>query len=81
MAKYMPKGKLDVTNSNHMSFVHSSSLMGVKYRVPTEPSLDGNTVELPVEQMEFSENVMQYQTSLTFLNRKISSLMSAIKEE
>ncbi|MDO7654792.1 MAG: flagellar basal body rod protein FlgB [Paracoccaceae bacterium] len=81
MAKYMPKGKLDVTNSNHMSFVQSSSLMGVKYRVPTEPSLDGNTVELPVEQMEFSENVMQYQTSLTFLNRKISSLMSAIKEE
>jgi flagellar basal-body rod protein FlgB len=36
---------------------------------------------LSVEQMEFSENVVRYQTSLTFLNRKISGLMSAIKGE
>jgi flagellar basal-body rod protein FlgB len=81
MSKHMPKGHLDVTNVNHMAFVQASSLSGVKYRVPIEPSLDGNTVELPVEQMQFSESVMEYQTSLTFLNRKIASLMSAIKEE
>ena len=42
--------------------------------------MDGNTVELAVEQLEFSENAMRYQTSLTFLNNKISGLMSAIKE-
>ena len=30
---------------------------------------------------QFSENVMKYQTSLEFLNRKISGLMSAIKGE
>ena len=42
---------------------------------------DGNTVELHVEQLQFSENVMRYQTSLEFLNRKISGLMSAIKGE
>ena len=81
MQKYMPTGHLNVTNNKHLSVMQSSSLTGVKYRVPTEPSLDGNTVELPVEQMQFSQNVMQYQTSLTFLNRKISGLMSVIKEE
>ena len=53
----------------------------LEYRTPINPSLDGNTVELSVEQMEFSENVIRYQTSLTFLNRKISGLMSAIKGE
>ena len=51
------------------------------YRSPVNPSRDGNTVELNVEQMEFSENVMRYQTTLSFLNNKISGLMSAIKGE
>ena len=53
----------------------------IQYRLPTAESLDGNTVELHVEQMQFAENVMKYQASLNFLNRKITGLMSAIKGE
>ena len=51
------------------------------YRKPINPSLDGNTVELGVEQMQFSENVVRYQTTLQFLNNRISGLMSAIRGE
>ena len=51
------------------------------YRVPVTPSLDGNTVDMAVEQMEFAENSLRYQTSLTLLNRRISGLMTAIKGE
>ncbi|MEK9718888.1 MAG: flagellar basal body rod protein FlgB, partial [Candidatus Puniceispirillum sp.] len=51
------------------------------FREPINPSLDGNTVELAVEQMEFSENVMRYQTTLNFLNNRIAGLMSAIRGE
>jgi flagellar basal-body rod protein FlgB len=51
------------------------------FREPINPSLDGNTVELSVEQMEFSENVTRYQTTLTFLNNRITGLMSAIRGE
>ena len=51
------------------------------FRDPINPSLDGNTVEMAVEQMEFSENVVRYQTTLQFLNNRISGLMSAIKGE
>lgn len=51
------------------------------YRIPVNRSLDGNTVELSVEQMEFSENTLRYQTSLAFINRRISGLMTAIKGE
>jgi flagellar basal-body rod protein FlgB len=36
---------------------------------------------MAVEQMQFSENVMRYQTTLSFLNNKISGLRSAIKGE
>jgi len=53
----------------------------VMFRQPLNPSLDGNTVEMAVEQMEFSENVVRYQTTLQFLTNKISGLMSAIKGE
>jgi flagellar basal-body rod protein FlgB len=52
-----------------------------QFRQSINPSVDGNTVELHVEQMQFSENVMRYQTSLEFLNRKFSGLISAIKGE
>ena len=53
---------------------------GVSFREPLQQSLDGNTVELAVEQMEFSENSIRYSTTLNFLNSKISGLMSAIGE-
>lgn len=48
------------------------------YRVPFQNSADGNTVELGKAQARFSENAMDYQTSLTFLNMKIAGLKAAI---
>jgi flagellar basal-body rod protein FlgB len=56
-----------------------SGTMG--YRVPLEPTLDGNTVELGVEQTIFAENAVQYRTTLSFLEGRINTLMSAIKGE
>lgn len=49
------------------------------YRVPMQPSLDGNTAELGTEQALFAANAMDFQTSLTFLNMKLSGLKSAIE--
>ncbi|MEM6914913.1 MAG: flagellar basal body rod protein FlgB, partial [Pseudomonadota bacterium] len=34
-----------------------------------------------VEQMEFAENSLRYQTSLTLLNRRISGVMNAMRGE
>ena len=51
----------------------------LKFRVPMQPSADGNTAELSVEQARFAENAMDFQTSLTFLNLKISGLRKAIE--
>jgi flagellar basal-body rod protein FlgB len=50
----------------------------LKYRNPYQASLDGNTVEMPVEQAAFSENNVRYQASLTFINLKIAQLQLAI---
>lgn len=53
----------------------------VKYRVPNQPSMDGNTVELSQEQTAFAENAVQYQTTLSFLNGRISQITRALKGE
>jgi len=67
------------THDNHLSAGQSSVNPDIKYRNPLHPSLDGNTVDSHVEQAKFSENAVQYQTSITLLNKKISGLMYAIK--
>jgi flagellar basal-body rod protein FlgB len=51
----------------------------VEYRTPSQPSLDGNTVETDVEQAAFAENAVQYRAALTFLNGQIRTLHLAIK--
>jgi flagellar basal-body rod protein FlgB len=50
----------------------------LKYRNPYQASLDGNTVEMPVEQAAFSENNVRYQASLNFINSTIAALTLAI---
>lgn len=49
------------------------------YRIPFQSSVDGNTAELGVEQSQFGSNAMQFQTSLAFLNMKITGLAKAIE--
>ncbi|MFO7275538.1 MAG: flagellar basal body rod protein FlgB [Pseudomonadota bacterium] len=49
------------------------------YRVPHHPSQDGNTVELGVEQAEFSQNALDFQTSLTFIGMKLRGLAKVIE--
>jgi flagellar basal-body rod protein FlgB len=51
------------------------------YRVPTQPSLDGNTVNSQVEQSRFAENAVRYQSTLTFLGGRFQGLKLAIKGE
>ena len=51
----------------------------IRYRVPVQPSLDGNTVELNTEQTQFAENAVQYRTTLAFLNGRIAGIMAALK--
>ena len=81
MSRHLKTGNLTTTNERHFSLMRPVSHKGVSFREPLQQSLDGNTVELAVEQMEFSENSIRYSTTLSFLNNKISGLMSAIRGE
>lgn len=53
----------------------------IAYRVPIQPSLDGNTVELSTEQTAFAENALAYRSSLSFLQGRVGTMMRALKGE
>ncbi|ADC71441.1 MULTISPECIES: flagellar basal body rod protein FlgB [unclassified Thioalkalivibrio] len=55
--------------------------METLYRVPSQPSLDGNTVDPQLERAAFAENSLQYQSSLEFLNRRVSGIRDALRGE
>ncbi len=54
-----------------------ASQMG--YRVPSQPSLDGNTVDSQLEHAAFASNALEYQASLRFVSGQVRTLMTAIK--
>lgn len=51
----------------------------LRYRIPVQASLDGNTVELATEQTAFAENAVNYRASLSFLTGRIQTIMAALK--
>ena len=79
--KYQKNGPIQVTHAEHLSIKRPVAPGKVLFRENVNPSLDGNTVELAVEQLQFAENSMRYQSTLSFLSGKINTLMSAIKGE
>jgi flagellar basal-body rod protein FlgB len=69
---------LRVTNARHMGGSGGADSVEAMYRVPSQPSLDGNTVESQREHAAFMDNAMRYQASLNFLDSRIRSLKTAI---
>ena len=70
---------LSTTQASHISMNDGAMASAdLKYRNPYQASLDGNTVEMPVEQAAFSENNVRYQASLGFINGTIASMLLAI---
>jgi flagellar basal-body rod protein FlgB len=71
---------LATTNPGHLSTATpgGAATPDLKYRVPLAPSLDGNTVDVQMEQAAFAQNSVHFQATLTFLNARLRGLMTAI---
>ncbi len=66
------------TNSRHVGGKPMAATDRMQYRVPHQPSLDGNTVEADLELARYAENAVSYQASLLFANGRISTLRTAM---
>jgi flagellar basal-body rod protein FlgB len=71
---------LSTTSARHLqaegSGVPDADLL---YRVPSQSSIDGNTVEMDAERINFADNALRYEANLTVLSAKIKSLLSAVQ--
>lgn len=73
--------ELQRTNSRHIPAQAVSTESALKYRIPTQPSVDGNTVEADIEQAQYARNALEFQSSFTFLNSKFKGLSKALRSQ
>jgi flagellar basal-body rod protein FlgB len=71
---------LALTNARHLEGAPAADKQSADtvYRIPLQPSVDGNTVDAQVEQGAFADSALHYQASLSFINNHLRSLMTAI---
>lgn len=76
-------GSLKTTHKGHIGSAGLGGVGGldahVKFRMPTQPALDGNTVETHIEQAAFAKSAMEYQATLRFFEGKGKAIINAIK--
>ena len=73
-----PAPTLQATHALHIGPNNNGTRADVMYRVPSQPSMDGNTVDPQQETGAVAETAVRYQATLTFLNAKIRGLRLAI---
>ncbi len=75
------KVSLNTTSPTHINSA-AQGVFGdnILYRVPLQPSADGNTVDMDMERTRFADNAIKYDASITFINNEFRNLTSAMQE-
>lgn len=79
--KNVKSSSIKVTHANHVSDNSFEGKADLIYTVPFNSSVDGNTVELSVEQAKYGKAAAQYQATLRFLEGEISGIRKALRGE
>tara|TARA_B100001939_G_C16900515_1_gene599727 strand:- start:116 stop:499 length:384 start_codon:yes stop_codon:yes gene_type:complete len=69
------------TNVRHFDRSDPTGSSGIVFRVPYNAPVDGNTVELQVEQAAYGEAAADFQSTLTFLESRISGIRKSLRGE
>jgi flagellar basal-body rod protein FlgB len=73
---------INSTQTAHFDFADESvDTDGLRYRVPFNASVDGNTVEMTVEQAKYGKAAADYQATLSFLQNRITDVRKALRGE
>lgn len=69
------------TAAAHLQGDARETVMGapVQYRIPTQPSADGNTVEMDTERAQFADNALRYEASVRFISDKAKDVLAALQ--
>ncbi|MBB4865362.1 flagellar basal-body rod protein FlgB [Pseudomonas nitritireducens] len=74
--------EMSTTNGRHIAMsTESHPARQLLYRTPAQPSLDGNTVDMDMERVNFADNTVRTEAALNFMGRKIQGLKAAMQPE
>lgn len=65
----------------HLGRPSGENVMGapVLYRIPNQPSADGNTVDMDIERAQFTDNAMRYEAGVRFVSEEIKNVLIALQ--
>ena len=70
------------TNAKHFPIDEGpSTAEALKYRIPFNASVDGNTVEISVEQAQYGKAAADYRASMMFTENTTSGIKRALRGE
>ncbi len=71
---------VSTTNARHLRPGSADPLNPeLAYSVQTEPSQDGNSVDLDRERANFVDNSIRYESTLRFINSNVKTMLTAIQ--
>jgi flagellar basal-body rod protein FlgB len=74
-----PAGRLAATDGKHLSDAIATGQLPFQLtRQASQPSLDGNTVDPDAERAAYGRAALEYRASLSFLESKVRTLLTAI---
>jgi flagellar basal-body rod protein FlgB len=77
----LPDTQLALTSARHIpAKAMAPDPAELLYRQPLQPSLDGNTVDMDVERVQFADNTMRYQSDLSIISARIKGIMTALQQ-
>ncbi|MFW7342468.1 flagellar basal body rod protein FlgB [Pollutimonas sp. H1-120] len=77
----LPDTQLALTSARHIpAKAVAPDPAELLYRQPLQPSMDGNTVDMDVERVQFADNTMRYQTDLSIISARIKGIMAALQQ-
>jgi flagellar basal-body rod protein FlgB len=71
-----------ITNKRHIPIQASTTSLDASlldYTVQTQPSMDGNSVDMDRERASFVDNSVRYEATLRFINGSSRTILSAIQ--
>ena len=72
-------GAVSTTSNGHMRLgAMDARHPDMAYSVQTQPSQDGNSVDLDRERANFVDNSIRYESTLRFINGHVKTMLSAI---
>ena len=79
--KRLPDTSLTLTSARHIpAKAVSQGPTDLLYRLPYQPSMDGNTVDMDIERVQFADNTLHYQSTMQLLSGRIRTMMAAIQD-